>query len=157
MMIYPESRAAICHSVACQWLVASFRTARVRPWLCRGPAATRTDSDRRLKRTPAGPARSRRKARRLLHLEPCRPSISKFGPSISLYYDIEGETFDIEGRKMTFDIGYDMTTRYQRFWHSTSNASNLINVDIEGCNIRYRTSTTSVNSGVLISEKISTN
>ncbi len=30
----------------------------------------------------------------------------------------EGETFDIEGRKMTFDIGYDyydMTIRYRRF------------------------------------------
>jgi hypothetical protein len=56
------------------------------------------------------------------HLEPCRPSTSKAGPSISLYYniegatfDIEGATFDIEGRKMTFDIGYNITTRYRRF------------------------------------------
>ncbi len=50
-----------------------------------------------------------------IHLEPCRPSISKVGPSISLYYDIKGATFDIEGRKMTFDIWYDITTRYRMF------------------------------------------
>jgi hypothetical protein len=43
------------------------------------------------------------------------PSISKVGPSISVYYDIKDATFDIEDRKMTFDIGYDMTTRYRRF------------------------------------------
>jgi hypothetical protein len=42
-----------------------------------------------------------------VHLEPCRPSISKAGPSISAY-----ATFDIEGRKMIFDIGYNMTTQY---------------------------------------------
>ncbi len=30
-------------------------------------------------------------------------------------FDIEGATFDIEGRKMTFDIEYDITTRYRRF------------------------------------------
>jgi hypothetical protein len=35
-------------------------------------------------------------------------------PSISLYYDIEGATENIEGREMTFDIGYDITTRYRR-------------------------------------------
>jgi hypothetical protein len=32
------------------------------------------------------------------------------------YHDIEGATFDhIEGRKMTVDIGYDMTTGYRMF------------------------------------------
>ncbi len=48
------------------------------------------------------------------HLEPCRPSISKVWPSISLYYDIKGATFDIVGRtwKTTFNIGCNMTTRY---------------------------------------------
>jgi hypothetical protein len=55
-----------------------------------------------------------------VHLEPCRPSssISKVGPSISLYYDIEGS------QKMTsgFDIGYDMTTRYRMFLRPISNA-----------------------------------
>jgi hypothetical protein len=36
-----------------------------------------------------------------------------------LSYDIEGKMFrvdiELEGRKMTFDIGYDMTTRYRRY------------------------------------------
>ena len=106
-----------------------------------------------------------------VHLEPssCRPSMiseSKVGPSssISLYHDIEpwleGATFDtsIDGRKMpmTFDhdIGHDITTRYRMFWHSISNAQTwnliLVNVTvdhdmIEGCNIRYRSSTMSKN------------
>jgi hypothetical protein len=44
-----------------------------------------------------------------------RVTESKVGPSMSLYYDIEGATFDIEGRKMTFDIGYDITTQYRMF------------------------------------------
>jgi hypothetical protein len=55
------------------------------------------------------------------HLEPCRPSMS-IGPSISLYPDIEGATFDIEVLKMTFDIGYNLTIRYRRFRTSISNA-----------------------------------
>ncbi len=32
-----------------------------------------------------------------IHLEPCRPSISKVGPSILLYYDIEGNPNTIKG------------------------------------------------------------
>jgi hypothetical protein len=74
------------------------------------------------------------------HLELCRPSISKVGPSISLYYDIEGAIFDIEDRKTTFDIGYNMTSRYRVFRLSICIASIVRNFDIAGCNLRYRTS-----------------
>jgi hypothetical protein len=38
------------------------------------------------------------------HLEPWQRSISSVGPSISAYFDIEIETFDIERYYMTFDI-----------------------------------------------------
>jgi hypothetical protein len=58
------------------------------------------------------------------HLEPCLPSILnlKVRPSISLFPDIEGVTFDIEDLKMTatFDIGYDMTIQHRRFRPSIS-------------------------------------
>jgi hypothetical protein len=51
---------------------------------------------------------------------------------------------------MTFDIGYDISTRYRRFWHSISIAWNLIlvNVDIEGCNIRYQTWTSTISKNL---------
>jgi hypothetical protein len=41
----------------------------------------------------------------LPQLEPWQRSISNVGPSISVYYDIAIETFDIERQYMTFDIG----------------------------------------------------
>ncbi len=81
------------------------------------------------------------------HLEPWQcsnRSISSVGPSISVYYDIEIETFDIERYKMTFDIEtrYELETRYRMFCNSISNALNPENIDIEGRNIRYRSSNT---------------
>jgi hypothetical protein len=55
---------------------------------------------------------------RHIHLEPWQRSISSVGPSISVYYDIEIETFDtsIERYEMTFDIHLDCChRRYRRF------------------------------------------
>ncbi len=48
----------------------------------------------------------------MIHLEPWQRSISSVGPSISVYYDIEIETFDIERYYMTFDIETSGTLRY---------------------------------------------
>jgi hypothetical protein len=79
------------------------------------------------------------------HLEPWQRSISSVGPSVSVYYDIEIETFDIERYEMTFDIEIRYETRYRMFLNSISNALNLENIDIEGSNIRYRFSTISKN------------
>ncbi len=65
------------------------------------------------------------------HLEPCRPSISKVRPSISLYYDIEGATChratfdsDIEGRKLESPSISDTILVWQ--------------LDIECLDLRYR-------------------
>ncbi len=72
-------------------------------------------------------------------------------------FDIEGRTFDIlilryrrcnlRYRRSKNDHRYRV--RYynsiSKVWHSISNASTLRNVYIEGCNIRYRTSTISKN------------
>jgi hypothetical protein len=41
---------------------------------------------------------------------------------------------------MTFDIGIRYYISISNVWHSISNAQNLINIDIEGCYIRYRSS-----------------
>ncbi len=83
---------------------------------------TGSDSEWRARCAPGPRLRVRVGATRNLNiqvpkdrLEPCRPSISKFGPSISLYYDIaSGTSISKVGQRPSISR-YAITTRYRMF------------------------------------------